>query len=180
LPTRQTRPKLSCPPDFNGEHHNGCAFLNSCSLYIHLAPEQFYDEQERILWALTFFKGGRATKWSENVFRQEVDTGVFPIQTWGDFEQQFRLHFFPANVEADTINSLEGTSYHQGNQTVDDYLDSFQALVSDAGYMDPWTLVVKFRRRLRLGIQNQIATMPYGRPADTDPDTWYRAARRID
>jgi len=137
LPVRQTRPKLSCPPDFNRERHNGCAFLNSCSLYICLAPEQFHDKQERILWALTFFKGGRATKWSENVFRQEVDTGVFPIQTWGDFEQQFQLHFFPANVEADTINALEGTSYHQGNQTVDDYLDSFQALVSDMGYTDP-------------------------------------------
>ena len=59
---RQTRPKLSCPSDFNGECHNGCAFLNSCSLYIRLAPEQFQDEQERILWALTFFKGGRAAK----------------------------------------------------------------------------------------------------------------------
>jgi len=58
--------------------------------------------------------------------------------------------------------------------------DSFQALVFDAGYMDPQTLVVKFRRGLRLGIQNQIATMPYGRPADTDPDAWYKAARRID
>jgi len=126
-----------------------------------------------------FFKGGRAAKWSKNVFHQEVDTGVFPIQTWGDFEQQFRLHFFPANVEADAINALDGTSYHQGNQTVDDYLDSFQALVFDTGYTNPWTLVVKFRRGLRLGIQNQIATMPYERPANTDPDTWYRAARRI-
>ena len=63
---------------------------------------------------------------------------------------------------------------------VDDYLDSFQALVSDAGYTDLWTVVVKFRRGLRLGIQNQIATMPYGQPADTDPDAWYRAAWRID
>jgi len=99
--------------------------LNSCSLYIRLAPEQFHDKQERILWALTFFKGGHAAKWSENVFRQEVDTGVFPIQTWGEFEQQFQLHFFPANAEVDAINSLEGTSYHQGNRTVDDYLDSF-------------------------------------------------------
>ena len=35
---------------------------------------------------------------------------------------------------------------------------------------DPQTLVVKFRGGLRLGIQNQIATMPYRRPADTDPD----------
>jgi len=54
---------------------------------------------------------------------------------------------------------------------VDDYLDNFQALVSDIGYMNPQTLVVKFRRDLRIGIQNQIATMPYERPADTDPNT---------
>ena len=59
---RQTRPKLSSPPDFSGECYNGYAFLNSCSLYICLVPEQFYNEQEKILWALTFFKGGRATK----------------------------------------------------------------------------------------------------------------------
>jgi len=118
-----------------------------------------------------FFKGGHAAKWSENIFHQKADTGVFPIQTWGEFEQQFQLHFFPANVEADAINALEGTSYHQGNWMVDNYLDSFQALVSDADYTDPQTLVVKFRQGLRLGIQNQIATMPYGRPADTDPNT---------
>jgi len=174
------RPKLSCPPDFGGERHNGCTFLNSCSLYIRLAPEQFHNEEERILWALTFFKSGHAAKWSENVFHQEADTGVFPIRTWRDFEQQFRVHFFLANAEADAINALEGTSYHQGGRTVDDYLDNFQALVSDAGYTDPRMLVVKFWRGLRLGIQNQIATMPYGRPANTDPDAWYRAARRID
>jgi len=78
------------------------------------------------------------------VFCQEADTGVFPIQTWEDFEQQFWLHFFPVNIEADTINALEGTSYHQGNWMVDDYLDSFQALVSGTGYTDSQTLVVKF------------------------------------
>jgi len=32
--------------------------LNSCSLYICLALEQFHDEEERILCALTFFKSG--------------------------------------------------------------------------------------------------------------------------
>ena len=99
-----------------------------------------------------FFKSGRAAKWSDNVFHQEADTGVFPIQTWRDFKQQFRVHFFPVNTEADAINALEGTSYHQGGQTVDDYLDNFQALVSDTGYMNPQTLMVKFRQGLRLGI----------------------------
>ena len=62
---------------------------------------------------------------------------------------------------------------------VDDYLNNFQALVSNAGYMDLQTLVVKFRRGLQLGIQNQIATMSYRQPADNDPDMWYRAAQRI-
>jgi len=36
---RQTCPKLSCPPDFSGKHYNGHVFLNSCSLYICLAPD---------------------------------------------------------------------------------------------------------------------------------------------
>jgi len=63
---------------------------------------------------------------------------------------------------------------------VDDYLDSFRILASDARYTDPRTLVVKFRRGLKLNVQSQIATMPFGRPADTDPEAWYAAAWRID
>jgi len=54
------------------------------------------------------------------------------------------LTFFSVNVEADAINTLEGTFYYQGGQTVDDYLDSFQTLVSNVGYTDLRTLVVKF------------------------------------
>jgi len=88
------------------------------------------------------------------MFCQETNTGVFPIQTWGDFEQQFWVYFFSVNAEADAINALEEASYHQGSQMVDDYLDNFQALVSDAGYADPQMLVVKFQRDLKIGIQN--------------------------
>jgi len=47
------------------------------------------------------------------------------MQTWGDFEQQFQIHFFLVNAEADAINTLEEISYYQGGQTVDDYLDNF-------------------------------------------------------
>jgi len=91
-----------------------------------------------------------------------VDTGIFPIQSWANFKQQFWSQFFPVNVEADAINAVEGSSYYQGNWMVDNYLDYFLTLVSDAGYTDPWTLVVKFRRGLKTNIQGQIATMPFG------------------
>jgi len=68
LTARRTRPKLSCPLDFNREHYNSHAFLNSYSLYICLALEQFHNKEERILWALTFFEGSHTVKWSKNVF----------------------------------------------------------------------------------------------------------------
>jgi len=46
LMARQACPKLSYPPDFSGECHNGRTFLNFCSLYIYLASEQFHDKEE--------------------------------------------------------------------------------------------------------------------------------------
>jgi len=177
---QQTRPKLPSPPDFSGKRSSGQAFLNSCTLYLCLAPEQFTCDKEKIFWTLAFFKDGHAAKWSENLFRQETDTGIFPIRSWTDFEQQFRSQFFPVNAKANAINTLERSSYYQGNWTVDDYLDSFLILASDPRYMDSWTLVVKFRRGLKLNVQSQIATMLFGRPADTDPEAWYAAAQRID
>jgi len=149
-------------------------------LYLRLAPEQFTCDKEKIFWTLAFFKDGRAAKWSENLFRQEADTGIFLIRSWTNFEQQFWSQFFPVNAEVDAINTLEGSSYYQGNQMMDDYLDSFLILALDTGYTDLQTLVVKFRRRLKLNVQSQITTMPFGRPADTDPEAWYAAARRID
>ena len=115
-PTKQrTRPKLPSPPDFSGERTSGQAFLNSCMLYLRLAPEQFSCDEKKILWILAFFKNRRATRWSKNLFHQEADTGVFPIQSWADFEQQFQSQFFPVNAEADAVNTLEGSSYYQGN-----------------------------------------------------------------
>jgi len=66
---QQARPKLPSPPDFSGKWSSGRAFLNSCMLYLHLAPDQFTCDKKKIFWTLAFFKDGRAAKWSENLFR---------------------------------------------------------------------------------------------------------------
>jgi len=63
---------------------------------------------------------------------------------------------------------------------VDNYLDSFLTLVSDARYTDLQTLVVKFCWGLKSNIQGQIATMLFGRPANTNLEAWYAATWRID
>ena len=71
------------------------------------------------------------------------------------------------------INRLESTGYYQKSRSVDDYLDEFVELVAEAGYTDPKTTIVKFRKGLDPQIQNTIATMAYGCPSDTSPEDWY-------
>jgi len=51
---------------------------------LHLALDQFTCDKEKIFWTLAFFKDRRAAKWSKNLFHQEADTSIFPIQSWVD------------------------------------------------------------------------------------------------
>jgi len=64
--------------------------------------------------------------------------------------------------------------------SVDEYLNEFQDLITEAGYSDPKSIVVKFRQGLDTQIQNAIATMPSGHPSNMVPMDWYTAARTID
>ena len=81
------RSKLPFPPDFSDKWSSGQAFFNSCILYLCLVPEQFSCDKKKIFWTFAFFKDGWAARWSENLFYQEADTSIFPIQFWGEFEQ---------------------------------------------------------------------------------------------
>jgi len=134
---------------------------------MYLALEQFNLDLKRIFWVLMFFRSGQVAKWSKNLFYIKADTSIFFILSWSIFKQQFWAQFFLVNTETNTTSILERSSYYQNNWIVEDYLDSFQILVSNTGYMDPYTLVVKFQRGLRSRIQNQI-TM--GCPEDTNPE----------
>jgi len=73
---QQARPKLPSPPDFSGKQSSSWAFFNSCTLYLHLALEQFSCNKEKILWTLAFFKEERAVRWSKNLFHQKAVMGI--------------------------------------------------------------------------------------------------------
>ena len=126
-------------------------------------------------------KLGRATKWAARIFRWDEENGGYSkFLNWDEFQMEFRKDFCPAHSDASAINTLESTSYYQKARSVDNYLDEFLELVSESGYTDPRTIVVKFWKGLDPQIQNTIATMPYRRPLDTSPENWYKAAKTID
>ena len=125
---------------------------------------------------MTFMNQGRAQKWANRIYRWEstpTNSGADYFVDWDDFRSCFQTEFFPLHSEATATNRLEGTTYFQGRRTVDDYLDDFQDLISDSGYADSKTIVVKFRRGLNPTIADTVATMAAGRPDDLDPEAWY-------
>jgi hypothetical protein len=53
------------PSNFDGDRAQGRAFLTSCELYISLSQLDFVEDQVRIHWALSYFKGGRVATFAE-------------------------------------------------------------------------------------------------------------------
>jgi hypothetical protein len=178
--TSGTRAKPSTPADFDGDRAKGRAFLTSCRLYILLRPDLFQDERSRVMWALSFFKSGRAAVFAERLLRVPFNSDTWQYNYWERFEADFIREFCPVNEAADAITRLESVTYHQGSRALEDYIDEFESLIALSGYTDGLTKVIKFRRGLVNRVQNSIAEMPNGRPADNDLDGWFTAARRID
>jgi hypothetical protein len=175
--------KPALPPTFDGDRLKGKGFVHACQAYIRLRPDQFLDEQTKIQWAMTYMSQGRAQKWVGRVYHWESlpkNVGSDYFVDWEDFRSKFKIEFYPLHSDALATNKLEGTAYFQGRRPVDDYLDDFRDLITESGYTDPKTIVVKFRRGLRPSIADAVATMASGRPDDLDPDSWYEAAIRID
>jgi hypothetical protein len=132
---------------------------------------------------MTYMNQGRAQKWANHVYHWEAaptNIGNPHFIDWDDFRSRFQTEFFLLHSDAVATNKLEGTSYFQGRRMVDNYRDDFRDLISDSGYADPKTIVVKFRRGLNPSIADAVATMASGRPDDLDPEAWYEAAIRFD
>src|SRR5271154_2458386 len=145
--TRGLRPAL--PTEFDRDRLKGMAFLYSCQTYICLCSASLPDDQTKITWALSYMKNGRAALWAAQIFHWEEDNpGSIKFANWDKFREEFRTEFCPVHVDQAAINRLESVAYFQSKRSVDDYIDEFLDLISEAGYTDPKTIVVKFRRGL--------------------------------
>jgi hypothetical protein len=173
-PRRRVKP--SPPSDFSGDRTKGRAFINSCDLYIRLASEQFSSEEDKINWAYSFMKSGRAALFVDRMMRFEARVGSPKFTEWAEFRKIFTAEFCLKNETQLALAKLETPAFYQGRRTVDEYVDEFRDLVDMAGYKEGLAIVIKFRRGLQRDIQDQIAQLPFGRPSDDDPEAWFQAA----
>jgi hypothetical protein len=102
-----SRVKLGIPSNFDGDRAQGRAFLTSCELYISLTQSDFVEDQVRIHWALSYFKGGHAVNFAERIIRQEMRTGKMCFASWDKFREEFMAVFCPENEATTTLMQLE-------------------------------------------------------------------------
>ena len=129
-------------------------------------------------------KSRRAAKWTAHIFKWEElseNKGCLKFADWEDFRDEFKKEFTRAHADSLAINRLKSMAYYyQKSRSLDDYIDEFQDLITESGYMDPKMIVVKFCWGLNPQIQNAVVTMASGRPSDMNPTRWYEMARTVD
>jgi hypothetical protein len=148
----------------------------SCELYISLSQSDFVEDQVRIHWALSYFKGRCAATFAERVIRQEMRTGKMCFTSWDKFREEFTAAFCPENEATTALMQLESDCYFQGKQNVEAYINEFKDFIDLSRYMDPIAIVLKFRRGLNPMTQDRIAESGTDRPQDRDFDGWFKAA----
>jgi hypothetical protein len=157
--------KPANPSEFNGDHEKGRAFLNSCNIYFMICGDLFPNEQARIHWALSFFKSDRVARFSNMVLCSGAKWKCPHFNDWSAFSKTFIDLFCPKNKQLMVLTKLEGTSWYQAKDSVDEYIDQFQELIDVVEYVDDKTIVIKFCKGLDLTVQNKVTMI-----GDNTPD----------
>jgi hypothetical protein len=184
IPLKASHPSRvnpGAPSNFDRDRAQGHTFLTSCELYISLTQSDFVEDQVRIHWALSYFKGGRAANFAERIIWQEMRTGKMCFASWDEFREEFMAVFCPENEATTALMRLESDRYFQGKRNIEAYIDEFKDLIDLSRYTDPIAIVLKFRHGLNSTTQDRIAESGIDRPQDRDFDGWFiKATRRLD
>ena len=184
LPSPTTLPLAAVPSAFNGDRSKGLGFLAQCQLYLWVYGSLFTSDRVRILWALSYMKEGRAALFMRRTLRAlstNPSSLSFNPDSWASFEAVFLQKFCPRFELESAQIKLEGDGYHQGSRSVEDYVDEFQDLVQEAGYLAGPMVVWRFRHGLDRSIHDEISDMPVvNRPGLGDLDGWINVATLID
>jgi hypothetical protein len=163
-----------------GDRTKGRAFLNSCKLYIRLAPTQFTDDHAKIMWAFSFMKSDRVAQFVDQQMRAYQAIGGLPCSSWPEFVSKFVMEFCLKNEVQTARMNLEMVKYFQGSKTVNEYVNEFHEMIDCARYFKGTHIVLKFHQGLNAAIQNHVACMTAGCPSDETLKEWYDAAPLCD
>ncbi|ESK80883.1 Gag [Moniliophthora roreri MCA 2997] len=172
-PTARKPPKLAPPPEFDGDHTKGRAFITACQLYIQ-AHGGFQSDTQKIMWVFSYMTKGDAAAWAtmctEQIIGANSDWG-----TWDGFLTEFRMCFTVLDAPALAQSHLKTDAYFMKNHALDEYTDKFMCLIYELGYTDDLVKVEQFCVGLKPSIATCIGTS-HPCPAADDFNGWVEHA----
>uniref|UniRef100_A0A0W0G169 Putative Gag protein n=1 Tax=Moniliophthora roreri TaxID=221103 RepID=A0A0W0G169_MONRR len=172
-PAVRKPPKLAPPPEFDGDHTKGRAFITACQLYIQ-AHGGFQSDTQKIMWVFSYMTKRDAAAWAtmrtEQIIGSNSDWG-----TWDGFLTEFHMHFSVLDALALARSCLNTNAYFMKNCTLDEYTDEFMRLIYELGYADDLVKVEQFCVGLKPSIATCIGTS-HPCPADDDFNGWVEHA----
>lgn len=172
--------KIGLPPIFDGDRKKTEGFLHHIQLHLDFMPTNTLNDQQAILFTLSFMKGGVAEPWARAFVRhtQEIDPQTNQPRgygTWTQFLSDFRNAFKSPDDEIDARRKI--TQVEQGAETVEEYTVKFNLLRARSGFKEDSSLMEFYAQGLKPKILEQIFANP------TLPSTledWQRTAQNID
>ena len=98
---------------------------------------------------------------------------------WTAFSEMFMELFCPKNEQLAALTRLEGMSWYQAKDSVEDYIDRFQELINVAECDDDKTIVIKSHKGLDPAMQNKVVLTGDNALDFDDLEGWYEAARKV-
>src|SRR5258705_9963467 len=104
-PTTTKLPKITAPTPFTGLQDDLDRFKAECSLYICLRGSEFPNKTSRMLFILSYMKGGAAGTWVMHKIQQVLNPSRTPMMM-DEFEAEVDLVFADLNREATARQKL--------------------------------------------------------------------------
>jgi hypothetical protein len=141
------------------------------ALYFH--GKRFQDDSDKIIFALSYMKGGIASPWARLKVREYGREGTIN-SSWLKFESELREVFGDPNPASTARHKLG--QLKQGSHTADEYVASFRELKDDTGYNDA-ALIERFEQGLNSALVDKIYALP---EMPTTLETWISWAIKLD
>ena len=123
--------KVATPDPFTGDDlAKSEEFINSLHLYFF--GKQGLTDEQKVTFALSYMKGGRAGRWSKNKIKEYSKLKKAP--SFDEFLDEFREMF----SDPDPMETARHKLSHlkQGNKSAEDYVADFKEVMDETGFND--------------------------------------------
>ncbi|KZT23931.1 hypothetical protein NEOLEDRAFT_1068535 [Neolentinus lepideus HHB14362 ss-1] len=167
--------QIGQPDPFDGSHDKLRGFLIFVDLYTMVNRAIYDTDEKKIVFALSFMKGGRAGPWAESFMLSKKDENrSMQLGEYKEFQAAIEGSFLEMDMAGSTITKLH---YLKQTKMADEYMQEFCIYASCSGLKDDAALIEFFEDRLQLKLLNHI----YGlKKMPTTIKEWYEITAPLD